>query len=115
MTSGTVPPVADTSAPAGSRARYGDTRTQAIGVLRAIETRLKVHGLTLKDVVYIRAYVVADKEKNNTFDFAGWNEAYGQFFNNAGNPVKVARSTIGVAGLVNPDYLIEIEAIAVYP
>jgi enamine deaminase RidA (YjgF/YER057c/UK114 family) len=36
-TSGTVPSVADTSAPQGSRARYGDTKTQAVSVLRAIE------------------------------------------------------------------------------
>ena len=31
------------------------------------------------------------------------------------NPVKTARSTVGVAALVNPDWLLEIEAVAVYP
>lgn len=114
-TSGTVPGVADANAPAGSRARYGDTKTQAISVLTAIETRLKEHGLTMKDVVYLRAYLVPDKEKNNTIDTQGWNEAYGQFFNNATNPVKVARSTVGVHSLVSADWLIEIEAFAVFP
>lgn len=114
-TSGTVPGVADANAPAGSRARYGDTKTQAISVLTAIEARLKEHGLTMKDVVYLRAYLVPDKEKNNAIDTQGWNEAYGQFFNNATNPVKVARSTVGVHSLVNAEWLVEIEAFAVFP
>ena len=114
-TSGTVPTVADTSAPTGSRARFGDTKTQAISVLKAIETRLKEHGLGMKDVVYLRAYLVPDKEKGGTIDSQGWNEAYGQFFNNATNPVKPARSTVGVVALVNADWLVEVEAFAVYP
>ena len=114
-TSGTVPSVADTSAQAGTRARYGDTRTQAISVLKAIEARLKEHGLGMKDVVYLRAYLVPDKEKGNTIDTQGWNEAYGQFFNNATNPVKPARSTVGVLALVSPDWLVEVEAFAVFP
>lgn len=114
-TSGTVPGVADTSAPTGSRARYGDTRTQAISVLQAIEARLKEHGLGMKDVVYLRAYLVPDKEKGGTIDTQGWNQAYGQFFNNATNPVKPARSTVGVTALVSPEWLVEVEAFAVFP
>jgi enamine deaminase RidA (YjgF/YER057c/UK114 family) len=114
-TSGTVPGVADANAPAGSRARYGDTKTQAISVLQSIETRLKEHGLGMKDVVYLRAYLVPDKEKNNTIDSQGWNEAYGQFFNTTANPVKPARSTVGVVALVSPDWLVEVEAFAVFP
>lgn len=113
-TSGTVPPVLNASAPAGSRERYGDTRTQAVGVLRAIEGQLRERGLSLGDVVYMRVYIAPDKAKNNTYDFQGWFDAYAQFFANATNPVKVARSTVGVAALVNPDWLIEIEAVAVY-
>jgi enamine deaminase RidA (YjgF/YER057c/UK114 family) len=35
--------------------------------------------------------------------------------NNATNPVKTARSTVGVAALVNAAYLVEVEAFAVYP
>lgn len=114
-TSGTVPGIADRNAPAGSRARYGDTKTQAISVLQRIEALLKEKGLTMKDVVYLRAYLVPDKEKGGTIDTQGWNEAYGQFFNNANNPTKVARSTVGVSALVNADWLIEIEAFAAYP
>ena len=114
-TSGTVPSVADTSAPADSPARWGDTRTQAISVLTAIEARLKEHGLGMKDVVYLRAYLVPDKAKGGTIDVMGWNEAYGQFFNNATNPVKTARSTVGVLALVNAAWLVEVEAFAVFP
>ena len=98
-----------------TRARYGDTKTQAISVLTAIEARLKEHGLSMKDVVYLRAYLVPDKEKGGTIDVQGWNAAYGQFFNNATNPVKPARSTVGVAALVSADYLVEVEAFAVFP
>lgn len=114
-TSGTVPGVADANAPQGSRARYGDTKTQAISVLTSIEGRLKEHGLTMKDVVYLRAYLVPDPEKGNAIDSQGWNEAYGQFFNNANNPTKPARSTVGVLALVNSAWLVEVEAFAVYP
>ncbi|MFN8572392.1 MAG: RidA family protein [Gemmatimonadaceae bacterium] len=113
-TSGTVPTPADPNAAAGSRERYGDTKTQAISALKAVEARLKERGLGLKDVIFIRAFLVTDKEKGSV-DFAGWNEAYGMFFNNATNPTKVARSTLAVAGLVSPEWLIEIEAVAVYP
>ncbi|WP_211746961.1 RidA family protein [Paenibacillus sp. Marseille-Q4541] len=113
-TSGTVPPVLNKD---GSTLyeRYGDTKTQAVGVLKSIEKQLADQGLTMKDVVYLRAYLVADAAKENKFDFAGWNEAYGEFFNNEKNAVKPARSTVGVAGLVSSDWLIEVEAVAVYP
>jgi hypothetical protein len=48
-------------------------------------------------------------------DFPGWFKAYGEFFNSKENPVKTARSTVGVAALVRPDWLLEIEAVAVWP
>ena len=56
-----------------------------------------------------------DATKQNKIDVAGWNAAYGEVFNTAVNPVKSARSTVGVTALVNADWLIEIEAFAVYP
>jgi enamine deaminase RidA (YjgF/YER057c/UK114 family) len=114
-TSGTVPSLADSTAPAGSPQRFGDTKTQGISVLRTIEGQLKEKGLTMKDVVYLRVYVVADKNKGNAFDYQGWFDAYAQFFGTAANPTKPSRSTVGVASLVSPEWLIEIEAFAVYP
>lgn len=112
-TSGTVPPVLN---PDGATAfeRYGDTKTQGIGTIKRIETLLQEAGLSLANVVYLRVYLVADPLKNNTVDFQGWFDAYAQFFNTEKVP-KVARSTVAVAGLVVPDWLIEIEAVAVYP
>ena len=115
LTSGTPPPVADESAAAGTPARFGDTKTQGTGALRQIEARLKEAGLSLKDVVFLRVYVAADKAKEGKFDYQGWFDAYAQFFGTADCPVKPARSTVGVASLVNPDWCIEIEAVAVYP
>ena len=114
-TSGTVPPVLDATALIGSRAKYGDTKTQGEGILRTIEAQLKARGLTLKDVVYLRVYIAPDKAKNGQYDFPGWFAAYAEFFGNATNATKVARSTVGVGQLVDPDWLIEIEAVAVFP
>jgi len=113
-TSGTVPPILDRNAPIGTRERYGDTKTQAIGTLKRIEAQLNQVGLNMSDVIYLRVYITPDKFKNNEYDYQGWFQAYNQFFNNENNSRKVARSTVGVASLVVPDWLIEIEAVAVY-
>jgi enamine deaminase RidA (YjgF/YER057c/UK114 family) len=95
--------------------RYGDTYAQAVSCLKNIAAVLATQGLGLKDVVYLRVYVVPDANKGGKSDFAGWFKAYSEFFNTPENPVKTARSTVGVAALVNPDWLIEVEAVAVYP
>jgi enamine deaminase RidA (YjgF/YER057c/UK114 family) len=113
--SGTTPPVLKPDAPAGSRERFGDTRTQAAGTLKSIETQLTARGLSMRDVVYIRAYLVPDPQKENKIDVAGWNAAYSEVFGTPANPTKTARSTVGVLALVNADWLIEIEAFAIYP
>ena len=83
-------------------------------MLKAIETQLAGQGLTMADVVYLRAYLVADPAKG-AIDTDGWNAAYREVFGTAANPTKPARSTVGVSALVNPLWLIEIEAFAVYP
>ncbi|MGI9175942.1 MAG: Rid family hydrolase [Rhodothermales bacterium] len=69
----------------------------------------------LPDVAYLRVYLVADSEKDGLVDYRGWFNAYAQFFGTEENPTKPARSTVGVAGLVSPDWLIEVEAFAAYP
>jgi enamine deaminase RidA (YjgF/YER057c/UK114 family) len=112
-TSGIVATVADSTAAPGSRQRFGDTYTQSISIMKRIEGILKQGGMTLNDVVFLRVYVAPDPQKDNRPDYNGWFEAYKLFFNNTQNPIKVARSTLGVQSLVTPDYLIEIEAIAV--
>ncbi len=95
--------------------RFGDTYVQGVSCLKNIQAVLAQQGLTLKDVIYLRVYVAPDAAKSGKPDFPAWFRAYGEFFNNQENPAKTARSTIGVAALVNSDLLIEIEAVAVYP
>jgi enamine deaminase RidA (YjgF/YER057c/UK114 family) len=114
-TSGTTPGVADANVKPGTRERFGDTRTQATSILKNIAGQLEKQGLTMKDVVYLRAYLVPDPTKGNRIDMEGWSAAYGEVFGTAANPTKPARSTVGVSALVNADWLIEIEAFAVFP
>lgn len=111
--SGQVPPVADISADVTSSAAYGDTKNQAIGIFRKIEALLKAQGYALGDVVKLTVFLVGDPKLGGKQDFKGFSEAYSQFFGTADQPNKVARSTIQVAALANPGFLVEIEATAV--
>jgi len=113
-TSGTVPPLLNKDGKTVYE-RYGNTEKQGEGILLNIEKQLKEQGLSMKDVIYLRVYVTPDAAKKNEFDYQGWFNAYAKFFNTKENPTKTARSTVGVASLVNKDWLIEIEAVAAYP
>lgn len=113
--SGIVAYPKDDSKPAGDRERFGNTYEQSVSALNRINDYLSEEGLSLKDVIAMKVYVAPDPLNDNKPDFQGWFKAYGEFFNNEDNPNKVARSTIGVYTLVNPDMLIEIEVRAVYP
>jgi enamine deaminase RidA (YjgF/YER057c/UK114 family) len=114
FTSGIVAPVLDSTS-SDPYKRYGDTYTQSVNTMKRIEEILNKAGLGLKDVVFLRIYIAPDPNKNKEFDFAAWFRAYQVFFNNAQNPVKVARTTLGTAALARPELLVEIEAVAVYP
>lgn len=94
--------------------RYGNTEKQAIGILEKLSADLKTKGLSLADVTYLRVYVVPDPNKGDAPDYQGWFDAYALFFNTKENPVKTARSTVGVESLVSRDFLIEIEAEVAY-
>jgi enamine deaminase RidA (YjgF/YER057c/UK114 family) len=113
FSSGTLGPTIDSTAAAGSRERYGDTKTQALGILEKFKTDLAKEGLGLNNIVFMRVYVAPDT-KGKKPDFKGWFDAYAQYFGTKENPVKPSRSTIGIAQLVNPDRFIEIEIVAVY-
>ncbi len=110
---GTVPSVANEDAPEDSVEQYGDMMTQASSVFDNISGVLEEAGLGLEDVVYLRVYLVPDADSGEV-DYDGFFSAYGEYFNNEENPVKTARSTIAVAGLVLPGWLVEIDALAVY-
>ena len=112
--SGTVPDVADPAAPAGSVRRFGDTATQTRSVLRRIEAALREHRLGLGDVVMMRVFLVAPPGQSR-MDFAGMMTGYREFFGTAAQPNKPARSTMQVAGLVDPGWLVEIEVTAAQP
>ncbi len=114
-TSGIVADVVDSTAAPTSRARYGDTKTQALSILKKFESALKSRGLSFRDVLMLRVYVTPDPEKGGKHDYTGWFDAYGQYFGTKQNPTKPTRSTLGLAALVNPMLLIEIEMVAVFP
>ena len=109
--SGSVPDAVDPAAPAGSAQRYGDTAAQTRSVLRKIEAQLKQHDMGLGDIVMMRVFLVAPPGQAR-MDFAGMMTAYREFFGTAAQPNKPARSTLQAAGLVDPGWLVEIEATA---
>lgn len=114
-TSGVTAGVADSTAAEGSYARFGDTKTQAINILKSLEKAVKAQGLTFKDVLMLRIYVTPDHFKGNKHDYQGWFDAYAQYFGTKENPTKPTRSTLGIMALTHPDKFIEIELVAVFP
>ena len=90
----------------------GDTKTQAIAAIQAIQKALQSVGLDLGDIVQMQAFLTADPAKGGQLDVAGWNEAYKQFFGTASQPNKPVRATMQVAALVAPTGRIEIMVIA---
>ncbi|MPR35019.1 Rid family hydrolase [Salmonirosea aquatica] len=113
-TSGSTGSIADSTARAGTREQFGDTKTQALSILANFQKTLTEKGLSLKDVLMLRVYLAPDKSTGK-HDYQGWYDAYAQYFGTATNPTKPIRSTIGIAGLANTDKFIEIELVAVYP
>ena len=108
--SGQVPPVANKEADPSSREAYGDTKTQAVGVLNRIKGILEGLGLTMGDVVKMQVFLVHNSSA--PMDFKAFMEGYTQFFGGS-QPNLPARSVVGVAALANPGFLVEIEVIAV--
>jgi 2-aminomuconate deaminase len=82
-----------------------DIRVQTRAVIENIRDILQSAGAQLKDVVELSTYLV------NMNDFAGYNEAYGEFFGYDGP----ARTTVAVHQLPHPHLLIEIKAMAYKP
>lgn len=91
--------------------RYGDTYEQTYSVFSQLTRDLAEVGLSLRDVVNVRAYIVADPEP----DFDGWNRAFEEFFGTLTNPHKPARTTVGISRLFHSDYRVEVEFVAVFP
>ena len=112
--SGMVAPVSNPNAPKDSVEAYGDTKTQTVGALTEIGKALAAQNLTMGDVVAMHVFLAGDPAKGGKMDFAGMMEGYKQFFGTKEQPNKPVRSTVQVAALVGPGYLVEIEVIAAH-
>jgi enamine deaminase RidA (YjgF/YER057c/UK114 family) len=95
--SGTLGIGPDGRPPAGAYA-------QAVAALIRIQAALEALDATLADVVRTRMYVV-DVERNQ-FDVG---RAHGEFFAD----IRPVSTMIGIAGLVGPEFLVEIEVEAI--
>lgn len=113
--SGMVPQVADATATKDTIAAYGDTRTQTISVLKAIQSELESLHLTMGDVVKMQVFLVGDPATGGHLDFSGFMQGYTQFFGTASQPQLPVRSAMQVMALANPGFLVEIEVTAVRP
>ncbi|CTQ33984.1 RidA family protein [Jannaschia rubra] len=112
--SGTVPTVIDPEAAQGSPEQFGDTAAQTESTLASIERKLAELDLTMGDIVKMQVYLVAP-EGQDEMDFAGFMDGYTEYFGTSAQPNLPTRSVFEVAGLANPAWLVEIEAVAVRP
>jgi enamine deaminase RidA (YjgF/YER057c/UK114 family) len=103
--------LADPVLSTGGVKAYGDTEAQTESVLRKINASLARRGFSMADVVKLTVFLVADP-KLGRMDFGGMSKAYQRAFGTGENPSRVVRSTVQVAGLVAPEFLVEIEATA---
>lgn len=107
--SGLTPTPANPKATAGTVEYWGDTKTQALSVFTRMKDSLTQLGLDFGDVVAMTVYLVGDPAKGGRMDFDGLMAAYSQYFGTAQQPNLPARSTVQVAGLVQPGMMVEIE------
>ncbi|NIK57212.1 RidA family protein [Kribbella shirazensis] len=82
-----------------------DIRVQTRAVLENIRDILGAVGAGLEDLVSVTTYLVSMN------DFGGYNEVYGEFFDESGP----SRTTVAVHQLPHPQLLIEISAVAAVP
>ncbi len=83
-----------------------DIQVQTAAVIGNLGTILESVGAGLVDLVTVTTYLV------DMADFGGYNEVYGEFFDEASGP---ARTTIAVRELPHPHLLIEMQGVAVLP
>lgn len=89
--------------PDGGVAHPGDFKAQARACLDALKAQVEAGGGTMADIVKVNTYVTDLRYRP---EYAQVREA---FFGKR----MPASTMVGVSGLAHPDYLIEIEAVAV--
>lgn len=109
--SGQLPNVADATAAPGTVEAYGDTETQSESTFAKIKALLETRGLTMGDVVSMTVYLTA-APGSDRMDFAAMMRAYNRYFGTPEQPNRPSRSTVQVAGLAGPGFLVEIEVTA---
>lgn len=112
MLSGLTPPVIDGSVPGDQAEAYGDTEMQTRNILTQLKATLERRGYGLNDVVKVQAFLVGDARMGGRADFQGFSRAYAEVFGTAETPNIPVRTRVQVAGLVEPGWLVEIEAMA---
>lgn len=85
----------------------GNIAEQAEQVMKNLQTALSACGATFNNLVKLTIYIVQGQNLYSAF------QASQKYFDNLKNPPAI--SVLVVAGLANPDFLIEIEAIAFIP
>ena len=110
--SGLTPDVTAPGLPGNDPASYGVTATQTISVIKKIQAALQAQGLDLKDVTMMHVYLAGDPSKGGTMDFMGMMGGYTKYFGTADQPNKPARTTVQVASLANPAFMVEIDVVA---
>jgi len=79
-----------------------DIRKQTKAVIENLDTLLESVGASIKNLVDVTTFLV------NMEDFKGYNEVYGEFFDQTGP----TRTTVAVKELPHPNLLIEMKVIA---
>jgi len=79
-----------------------DIRKQTKAVIENLNTLLESVGASIKNLVDVTTFLV------NMEDFKGYNEVYGEFFDQTGP----TRTTVAVKELPHPNLLIEMKVIA---
>ena len=85
----------------------GDLKAQTEQVLKNIQTALAAGGAQIEHIIKWNLYVVQGQPLRAGF------EVFQRFWGNRPNPPAI--SGVFVAGLAHPDFLVEMDAIAVVP
>jgi len=92
---------------AGAIVGKGDVKAQAEQVFRNLQIALAAGGASVEHVIKWNVYVVAGQPPQPAF------EVFQRVWGNRPNPPLI--TVLFVSGLANPDFLMELEAVAVVP